>query len=57
MDAERMIESWASFKANPIPGGMSLRKSIFLGNSLLSMRKALEHIESFFYPPAFQPKI
>ena len=45
---EKMIEFWTSFKANPISGGISLRENVFLGNSFLSMRKAFEHIESFF---------
>jgi len=45
---EGMLEFWGSFKASPLLSGMSLHENIFFGNSLLSMRKAFEYIESFF---------
>lgn len=45
---QRMLEFWRSFKANPLLSGISLHENILLGNSLLSMRKAFEYIESFF---------
>ena len=45
---ENMVEFWRSFKANPLLSGISVHENAFLGNSLLSMRKAFEYIEGFF---------
>ncbi len=44
----RMEEFWTSFRSRPIVSGVSAHENIFLGNSLLSMRKTFEDIESYF---------